>query len=158
MQQARPRKLRSERPDQSHTGIIDFQASVESESRKRRRRRKTGYPGTAFSRQSLRNANHQPARMRLVPKQKRGGGGLSCLQEAILPPKKEQGRQRSIPQTALPAPDIEIGLRRPVNYTLPGETAGRCEPVHTHRKKVAASPWGRAGRARSGLGRGGVGM
>src|SRR5258708_5961656 len=30
-----------------------------------------GYPGTAFSRQSPRNANHQPARMRLVPEQKR---------------------------------------------------------------------------------------
>jgi hypothetical protein len=62
--------------------------------------------------------------MRLVPEQKRGGGGLSCLQEAILPPKKEQGRQRSIPQTALPAPDIEIGLRRPVDAIMPRFQSG----------------------------------
>src|ERR1700675_152009 len=34
---------------------------------------------------------------------------------------KEQGRRRSIPPTALPAPDIKIGLRHPVNYRLPRE-------------------------------------
>src|SRR6266508_3508406 len=34
----------------------------------------------------------------------------------------------------------------------------RRPPAFTAAKKVAASSWGRAGRARSGLGRGGVGM
>jgi hypothetical protein len=47
--------------------------SFESEARKRGRR-KTGYPRTAFSRQSPRNANHQPARMRLVAGQMCVGG------------------------------------------------------------------------------------
>src|SRR3982074_2133723 len=54
---------------------------------------------------------------------------------------KEQGRRRSIPPTALPAPDIEIGLRHPVNCTMPRETAGVCDPVHNRHKKVAAGPW-----------------
>jgi hypothetical protein len=31
---------------------------------------------------------------------------------------KKQGRRRSIPPTTLPAPDIEIGSRHPVNSTL----------------------------------------
>jgi hypothetical protein len=35
VQQVRPKELRSELPDQSHPGIIDFQASFESESRKK---------------------------------------------------------------------------------------------------------------------------
>ena len=35
-------------------------------------------------------------------------------------PAKEQGRRRSITLTALPAPDIEIGLRHPVNAQCPG--------------------------------------
>jgi hypothetical protein len=38
--------------------------------------------------------------------------------------RKEQGRQRSIPQTALPAPDIEIGLRRPVDAMMPRFQSG----------------------------------
>jgi hypothetical protein len=74
-----------------------------------------GYLGTAFSRQSLRNANHQPARMRPVSGQKRWGAGNPAARNE---PRKEQGRQRSIPQTALPAPDIEIGLRRPVEAIM----------------------------------------
>jgi hypothetical protein len=39
--------------------------------------------------------------------------------------RKEQGRRRSIPQTALPAPDIEIGLRRPVDAMMPRFQSGR---------------------------------
>jgi hypothetical protein len=48
---------------------------------------------------------------------------------------KEQGRERSMTQAALPAPDIEIGSRRPVNYILPGNLAGKCDPLHKGREK-----------------------
>ncbi|WP_156434731.1 hypothetical protein [Bradyrhizobium lablabi] len=47
-----------------------------------------------------------------------------------LGPKKEQGRRRSIPSTTLPAPDIEIGSRHPVNFRMPGIHPVMCEPVH----------------------------
>jgi hypothetical protein len=50
---------------------------------------------------------------------------------------KKQGRRRSIPPTTLPAPDIEIGSRHPVNYTLPRLRAGKCDPFHNRREKVA---------------------
>src|SRR6266851_2055504 len=50
--------------------------------------------------------------------------GRAILPAKILPPRKEQGRQRSIPQTALPAPDIEIGLRRPVDAIMPRFQSG----------------------------------
>jgi hypothetical protein len=49
---------------------------------------------------------------------------------------KEQGRERSMTQAALPAPDIEIGLRRPVNCILPGPSAGECDPLHKGREKA----------------------
>ena len=49
---------------------------------------------------------------------------------------KEQGRRRSITLTALPAPDIEIGLRHPVNCTMPRVCTDICDPVHNQRKKV----------------------
>ncbi|MDE5452444.1 hypothetical protein GWE18_06065 [Bradyrhizobium sp. CSA112] len=49
---------------------------------------------------------------------------------------KEQGRRRSIPSTTLPAPDIEIGSRHPVNYRMPGILTGICEPVHKGGKKL----------------------
>jgi hypothetical protein len=39
-------------------------------------------------------------------------------------------------QAALPAPDIEIGSRRPVNYILPGNFAGECDPLHKGREKA----------------------
>jgi hypothetical protein len=52
---------------------------------------------------------------------------------------KEQGRQRSIPQTALPAPDIEIGLRRPVEPIMPRFSAAICDPFHNHRKKSCSA-------------------
>jgi hypothetical protein len=54
-------------------------------------------------------------------------------------PQKEQGRRRSITLTALPAPDIEIGLRHPVNCTMPRNRTGICDPVHNRRKKVLAA-------------------
>jgi hypothetical protein len=50
---------------------------------------------------------------------------------------KKQGRRRNIPSTTLPAPDIEIGSRHPVNFRMPGIPAGMCEPVHKGGKKVA---------------------
>src|SRR4051812_30235223 len=56
-----------------------------------------------------------------------------------------------------PNPDIEIGSRHPVPIDCPG-----CRVATMNRftlaQKDAAEPWGRFGRARSGLGRGGVGM
>jgi hypothetical protein len=36
----------------------------------------------------------------------------------------------------LPAPDIEIGSRHPVNYRMPGIPAVKCEPVHKGGKKL----------------------
>ena len=50
---------------------------------------------------------------------------------------KEQGRRRNIPSTTLPAPDIEIGSRHPVNCTMRGNCTGMCEPVHTRWRKTA---------------------
>ncbi|WP_161853838.1 hypothetical protein [Bradyrhizobium sp. CCBAU 051011] len=43
---------------------------------------------------------------------------------------KKQGRRRSIPSTTLPAPDIEIGSRHPVNFRMPAIHPAMCEPVH----------------------------
>jgi len=42
--------------------------------------------------------------------------------------------------TALPAPDIEIGSRHPVNLTLPREFTGACDPFHIRRKKMGGGP------------------
>ena len=50
---------------------------------------------------------------------------------------KKQGRRRSIPSTTLPAPDIEIGSRHPVNCSMQRIRTGICEPVHTRRTKLA---------------------
>src|SRR6185295_1217059 len=49
---------------------------------------------------------------------------------------KKQGRRRSIPSTTLPAPDIKIGSRHPVNFRMPGILTGMCEPVHKGGKKL----------------------
>src|SRR5204863_1533116 len=41
-------------------------------------------------------------------------------------------------------PDIEIGLRHPVNPTLPQQYPGECDPVHNWPKKLlAANSWER---------------
>jgi len=37
----------------------------------------------------------------------------------------------------LPAPDIEIGLRRPVSRTMTRIRTGECDPFHNLQKKVA---------------------
>jgi hypothetical protein len=82
--------------------------------------------GGAFSLQTGANANHLLARCWSVGAQRDG-------------PKighKKQGRRRNIPSTTLPAPDIEIGSRHPVNFRMPGILAGMCEPVHKGRKKL----------------------
>src|SRR5215213_1493579 len=55
------------------------------------------------------------------------GWGRAAAQKSGL---KKQGRRRNIPSTTLPAPDIEIGSRHPVNFRMPGIPAGMCEPVH----------------------------
>jgi hypothetical protein len=52
-----------------------------------------------------------------------------------------------MPPTTLPAPEIKIGLRLPVNCILPRIRAGKCEPVHT-----LAEIWRGAALARSALG------
>jgi hypothetical protein len=56
---------------------------------------------------------------------------------------KKQGRRRSITPTALPAPDMEIGLRHPVNCMMPGNITGICDPVHKRREKVLTALLGR---------------
>ena len=54
---------------------------------------------------------------------------------------KKQGRRRSIPSTTLPAPDIEIGSRHPVDLRMPANRTGICEPVHTWWTKLAKPDW-----------------
>jgi len=39
----------------------------------------------------------------------------------------------------LPAPDIEIGLRHPVNCMMPWNITGICDPVHNRREKFLAA-------------------
>jgi hypothetical protein len=85
--------------------------------------------GFAFSKQTPPKANHLPARIGLS-----GAGGASIRRG------KKQGRRRSIPPTTLPAPDIEIGLRHPVNCTMAEPGADECDPVHNRNKIVAAGP------------------
>jgi hemolysin activation/secretion protein len=62
---------------------------------------------------------------------RRGSQKAAAVKEA-----KKQGRRRNIPSTTLPAPDIEIGSRHPVNFRMPGILAGMCEPVHKGGKKL----------------------
>jgi hypothetical protein len=81
--------------------------------------------GGAFSRAMAVNANHLLARIRPV--------GEGCYDEKSL---KKQGRRRSIPSTTLPAPDIEIGSRHPVNFSMTANPACMCEPVHKGGKKL----------------------
>jgi hypothetical protein len=50
--------------------------------------------------------------------------------------RKKQGRRRSMPPTTLPAPDIEIGLRHPVNCILQRKNTDACDPFHKPREKV----------------------
>src|SRR4051795_9220303 len=74
---------------------------------------------------------------------------------------KKQGRRRSIPSTTLPAPDIEIGSRHPVNCRMTRILTGVCEPVHTPLGKVPKTHFcrrcsdfprlGRNGRKRTAL-------
>jgi hypothetical protein len=84
--------------------------------------------GGAFSKQSMLEANHQLARIGLAFAVHCGALGQSL-------PGKKQGRRRSMPPTTLPAPDIEIGLRHPVNCILQRKNTGACDPVHIPRKK-----------------------
>jgi hypothetical protein len=39
----------------------------------------------------------------------------------------------------LASPDLEIGLRHPVNALLPRESTGKCDPFHKRRKKAGAN-------------------
>jgi hypothetical protein len=60
--------------------------------------------------------------------------------------RKEQGRRRSIPLTALPAPDIKIGSRRPVVCIVPRDFAAICDPFHIRKKKLRRALWRRTSR------------
>src|SRR6266852_5714647 len=50
-------------------------------------------------------------------------GSLLGERSGIRRARKEQGRWRSIPLTALPAPEIKIGSRRPVRCIVPRDFA-----------------------------------
>jgi hypothetical protein len=79
------------------------------------------------SKQSRRRANHQPARIRPISAVDASGvSGKSAT--------KKQGRRRSITPSGLASPDIEIGSRRPVNYTLTRNSTVRCDPFHNWQK------------------------
>jgi hypothetical protein len=51
----------------------------------------------------------------------------------------------------LPSPDIEIGLRHPVNLTMPRSFPDRCDLVHSRHKKVAGNPSMRRKRSFGGI-------
>src|ERR1700722_1327156 len=85
----------------------------------------------AFSRQS--NTNHQPARIFGI-----SAGEIFGL---IRPVKKTRPPAEYDACAALPCPDIEIGLRRPVNYRMHGWGAGLCDPSHNWRKKLRPASW-----------------
>src|ERR1700722_4832697 len=53
----------------------------------------------------------------------------------IRPAKKTRPPAEYDACAALPCPDIEIGLRRPVNHRVHGRGAGRCDPLHSRPKK-----------------------
>jgi hypothetical protein len=86
---------------------------------------RSSFLGGAFGLQSGANANHLLERCGAVGA--RSGPKIGH---------KKQGRRRNIPSTTLPAPDIKIGSRHPVNFTMPGILAGMCEPVHKGGKKL----------------------
>jgi hypothetical protein len=87
------------------------------------------------TKQLLRKANHQPARIRLISvADASGASGKSGT--------KKQGRRRSITPSGLASPDIEIGLRRPVNYSLTRNFTEKCDPFHNRHKKCSAGSFG----------------
>src|ERR1700731_2826056 len=87
------------------------------------------------------------------------------LRDARTPPSRPAKKTRPPAEydacPALPCPDIEIGLRRPVNYRVHGRGDSQCDPFHNRHKKVAAGSLRRRGTARypvSGLPRTGNGV
>jgi hypothetical protein len=68
-----------------------------------------------------------------------GAASASMLQH------KKQGRRRSMPSTTLPAPEIEIGSRLPVAFTLPRICSVKCDPVHKLNTKIYDSDTTAAG-------------
>jgi hypothetical protein len=86
--------------------------------------------GGAFSLQNRREGKSPACEMSVG----RSGGGRAPQQRKN--GHKKQGRRRNIPSTTLPAPDIEIGSRHPVNYRMTGILTGICEPVHKCGKKL----------------------
>jgi hypothetical protein len=89
------------------------------------------------TKQVPRKANHQPARIEAdISGRCAGASGKSAT--------KEQGRRRSITPSDLASPDIEIGSRRPVNYTFTRNFTDECDPFHNRHKKVSVSSFGKA--------------
>jgi hypothetical protein len=86
----------------------------------------------AFSKQCLRNANHQPAS--IAPMSADWPGGRQIVLQ------KKQGRRRNITLTALQTPDIEIGSRHPVNCSLPRECTIKCDLFHKSARKPSNQP------------------
>jgi hypothetical protein len=84
-----------------------------------------------FLRQSGRRIDRQVRRERKSPA---CDNGLSAAEKKSMQRGIKQGRRRSMPPTTLPAPEIEIGSRLPVNYILPRFGGGKCEPVHILQK------------------------
>src|SRR6266481_5303830 len=104
---------------------MDFQGFLEAESRTKSGRRRT--LGESRIQQAIAAERKSPACEE----------GRSGIRRA----RKEQGRRRSIPLTALPAPDIKIGSRRPVRCIVPRDFAAICDPFHI-RKKSCGPPFG----------------
>jgi hypothetical protein len=131
VRQVRPSELPREFPEQNRAGIMNFQGFLEAESRKESGRRSTLRESRI--QQAIAAERKSPAcedAADITAAGLRGGG------RGIRPARKEQGRRRSIPLTALPAPDIKIGLRRPVECIVPRDFAVICDPFHSRQKKL----------------------
>jgi hypothetical protein len=106
----------------------------------------------ASSRQSFRKANHQTARTGVgravhfadLMQGRSQTPYFSAVRPAGLRFRARQKTRPSAQYTAndLASPDIEIGSRHPVNYTLPRYFPGKCDPFHNRREKVAGSSFG----------------
>ena len=119
-----------ELPEQNRAEIMDFQGFLEAESRKESGRRRT--LGGSRIQQAIAAERKSPAC------EDAAGVTAACLGRGsgIRRARKEQGRRRSIPLTALPAPDIKIGSRRPVGCIMPRDFAAICDPFHIRQKKL----------------------
>src|SRR5258708_1889822 len=130
MRHVRPGEL----PEQNRAGIMDFQGFLEAESSAESGRART--LGEHRIQQAIAAERKSPAC------EDAAGITAACWgRSGMRRARKEQGRRRSIPLTALPAPDIKIGSRRPVGCIMPRDFAVICDPFHI-RKKSCGPPFG----------------